>query len=95
MINLNRPNGFRWSPTARRSTHMLINLPSGGVNMAKASTHMMMAAGRNPGSGGINGYSYAYEISIAHVTQYLNFQNGTATSTSSYSLAARFHLHSA
>lgn len=81
MINLNRPNGYRWNPNARASDHMLINLPSGGVNMAKASTHMMMAAGRNPGSGGINGYSHAYEISIAHVTQFLHFKNGN-----------RFHL---
>jgi hypothetical protein len=74
--NMNRPGGYRWNPNNRASTSMLISLPSGGVNMAKASTHMMMAAGNNPNSGGINSYSHAYEISISHVTQYLNFQNG-------------------
>ena len=76
MINLNRPNGYNWRPTSRRSTHMLINLPSGAVNMAKASTTMMMAAGNNPSSGGINNYAYAYEVSISHVTQFLHFKNG-------------------
>ena len=81
MINLNRPNGYNWRPQNRASTHMLINLPSGAVKMARASTTMMMAAGNNPGAGGIDAYRYAYEISITHVTEDLHFRNGN-----------RFHL---
>jgi len=76
LINMNRPNGYKWKPNARQNTHMLIDLPSGAVNMAQGSPSMIMAAGGNPNSGGLGEYPYVYEINLREHAKDLSFVNG-------------------
>lgn len=77
LINMNRPNGYNWDPQDRSSSHMLIDLSSGALNLAKASTQMMMAAGNNPSNGGLSPYSYHYEINMSEASRrHLDFGNG-------------------
>lgn len=66
--NLNH-DGTAWSytPGSRASSNGLVLSPSSqksALLLAKASTTMIMAAGSNPSSGGIDGYSYVYRFPI-------------------------------
>lgn len=66
--NLNH-DGTAWSytPTSRASQNGLVLSPSSqksALLLAKASTTMIMAAGGDPSSGGIDGYSYVYKFGI-------------------------------
>jgi hypothetical protein len=66
--NLNH-DGTTWSytPGSRASSNGLVLSPSlqkSALLLAKSSTTMIMAAGSNPSSGGIDGYSYVYRFAI-------------------------------
>lgn len=76
--NLNH-DGTAWSytPTSRASANGLVLSPNSqksALLLAKSSTTMIMAAGGNPSSGGIDGYSYVYRFPIPDPTA-LTFNN--------------------
>ena len=73
--NMNNPNGYAWLPTLRSSSNGLINLPHGAVKMANKARSMIMAAGNNPATGGIDQYSYAYRINITDNPYTITFAN--------------------
>ena len=85
--NMNHPNGFNWHPTMRNNSNGLITLEHGAVNLARGARSMIMAAGNNPVSGGIDGYSHVYLIDISHNPYKITFANhnryhgGVGTST--------------
>ncbi|XP_048581672.1 uncharacterized protein LOC125561390 [Nematostella vectensis] len=62
--NMNNPMGYLWEPEARASSNGLVNLTHGAVMMARAANHMIMAAGGNPSTGGIDSYSYVWSIDL-------------------------------
>ena len=62
--NMNNPFGHSWHPDRRSSSNGLINLPDGAVKIANNASYMIMAAGNNPASGGIDQYAYVYRISL-------------------------------
>ena len=73
--NMNNPFGFSWLPTQRSSSHGVISLPHGAVMMANNAHYMIMAAGNNPSTGGINGYTYVYRISLGNNPYNITFAN--------------------
>ena len=73
--NMNNPYGYAWLPTQRSSSNGLINLPHGAVKMAKNARSMIMAAGNNPATGGINKYAYVYRINITNNPYNITFAN--------------------
>ena len=73
--NMNNPNGYAWLPTQRSSSNGLINLPHGAVKMANNARSMIMAAGNNPATGGIDQYSYVYRINITDNPYTITFAN--------------------
>jgi hypothetical protein len=83
MINLNadRLSGTNWSydPTNRASSRGIILTPGGqksSVYIANKSTYMIMAAGGNPSTGGIDNYSYVYRFAMPTPSA-LTFTNAT------------------
>ena len=73
--NMNSPFGFAWLPTKRSSSHGVISLPHGAVMMANNARYMIMAAGNNPATGGINEYAYVYRIYIESNPYNITFAN--------------------
>ena len=73
--NMNHPNGYTWHPDRRNSSQGVIALEQGAVNLAQGATYMIMAAGGNPVSGGINQYSYVYLIDISNNPYKITFAN--------------------
>ena len=73
--NMNNPYGYAWLPTQRSSSNGLINLPHGAVKMANNAHYMIMAAGNNPATGGINQYAYVYRIDITNNPYNKTFAN--------------------
>ena len=73
--NMNNPFGYAWLPAQRSSSNGLINLPHGTVKMANNASYMIMAAGNNPFSGGINEYQYVYRISLKGNPYNITFAN--------------------
>ena len=73
--NMNNPFGFTWLPTQRSSSHGVISLPHGAVMMANNARYMIMAAGNNPSTGGINEYAYVYRISLGNNPYNITFAN--------------------
>lgn len=80
--NLNHDGSqFSYTPNSRATARGLIASPSGQKStllLAKASTEILMAAGGNPSSGGINGYTYAWKFTIPSPSS-LTFENHSAT----------------
>ena len=72
---MNNPFGFAWLPTQRSSSHGVISLPHGAVMMANNARYMIMAAGNNPSTGGINEYAYEYRISLGNNPYNITFAN--------------------
>lgn len=60
--NMNNPFGYSWLPNRRSSSNGLINLPHGVVKIANNANYMIMAAGNNPATGGIDQYAFVYRI---------------------------------
>ena len=85
--NMNHPNGYTWHPNKRDNSQGVIALQHGAVNLARGAKYMIMAAGNNPVSGGINKYSYVYSIDISNNPYKITFANhnryhgATGTST--------------
>ena len=85
--NMNHPNGFNWNPSMRSNSNGLISLEHGAVNLARGARSMIMAAGNNPATGGIDGYSHVYLIDISQNPYTITFANhnryhgGVGTST--------------
>ena len=73
--NMNNPFGFAWLPTQRSSSHGVISLPHGAVMMANNARYMIMAAGNNPATGGINQYAYVYRIYLGNNPYNITFAN--------------------
>ena len=73
--NMNNPYGYAWLPTQRSSLNGLINLPHGAVKMANSARFMIMAAGNNPATGGIDEYAYVYRISLKDNPHKITFAN--------------------
>ncbi|XP_015750838.1 PREDICTED: uncharacterized protein LOC107330791 [Acropora digitifera] len=73
--NMNNPFGFDWLPTKRSSRNGVINLPHGAVKMAINASYMLMAAGNNPSTGGIDQYGYVYRISLKNSLVNITFAN--------------------
>ena len=73
--NMNHPNGYTWHPDRRNSSQGVIALEHGAVNLARGAKYMIMAAGSNPVSGGINQYSYVYFIDISKNPYKITFAN--------------------
>lgn len=76
--NLNH-DGSAWAYSAesRASTNGLVASPNSqksALLLAKNSTNVIMAAGNNPSSGGIDNYAYVYKIQIPNPTA-LTFNN--------------------
>jgi hypothetical protein len=68
---------FSYTPTSRASTHGLIQSPNGqqsALLLAKAGTTLLMAAGNNPSTGGIDSYSYVFRFPIPDPSA-LTFEN--------------------
>ena len=86
--NMNNPFGFVWLPTLRSSSHGLINLPHGAVKMANNARYMIMAAGNNPATGGINEYAYVYRIYLKN-----NPYNITLTNHNRYNGGQSGRMH--
>ena len=84
---MNHPNGFNWNPSMRSNSNGLISLEHGAVNLARGARSMIMAAGNNPATGGIDGYSHVYLIDISQNPYTITFANhnryhgGVGTST--------------
>ena len=85
--NMNHPNGYTWHSDKRNNSQGVIALQHGAVNLARGAKYMIMAAGNNPVSGGINEYSYVYFIDISNNPYNITFANhnsyhgGIGTST--------------
>ena len=75
---MNNPFGYAWLPTQRSSSNGLINLPHGAVKMANNARYMIMAAGNNPATGGINEYAYVYRISLESNHYKITYTNEVA-----------------
>merc|ERR1711964_832659 len=78
MVNMNYPNYPTFSPENRARAHGVISLEHGALHVARAATHMIMAASDSSGSpntGGINGYGYVYKIDISNYLSELTFRN--------------------
>ena len=73
--NMNNPFGYTWLPTQRSSSHGVISLPHGAVMMANNARYMIMAAGNNPATGGINEYAYVYRIFLGNNPYSITFAN--------------------
>ena len=73
--NMNNPFGYAWLPNQRSSLNGVINLPHGAVNMANNARYMIMAAGNNPASGGIDTYAYVYRIYLKNNPYKITFAN--------------------
>ncbi|KAJ7333655.1 hypothetical protein OS493_017199 [Desmophyllum pertusum] len=73
--NMNNLLGYAWLPTQRSSSNGLINLPNGAVKMANNARYMIMAAGKNPATGGINEYTYVYRIDLKNNPYNITFSN--------------------
>ena len=73
--NMNNPFGYAWLPTKRSSSNGVINLPHGAVNLANNAHYMIMAAGNNPATGGINQYQYVYRIALKDNPYNISFAN--------------------
>ena len=73
--NMNNIFGYKWLPTKRNSANGLINLPHGAVKMANNARYMIMAAGNNPATGGIDQYEYVYRISLRNNPYNITFAN--------------------
>ncbi|XP_078358649.1 uncharacterized protein LOC144643318 [Oculina patagonica] len=73
--NMNNPFGYAWLPTQRSSSNGMINLPHGAVKMANNARYMIMAAGNNPATGGINKYAYVYRIYLKNNPYNITFAN--------------------
>jgi len=73
--NMNNPFGYNWLPNRRSSSNGLINLPHGAVKMANSARYMVMAAGNNPATGGINEYTSIYRISLMDNPYNITFAN--------------------
>ena len=73
--NMNNPFGYNWHPNRRSSSNGLINLPHGAVKLANDARYMIMAAGNNPPTGGINQYSFVYRISLLKNPYKISFAN--------------------
>ena len=58
--NMNNPFGYSWRPNRRSSSNGLINLPDGAVKIANNPSYLIMAAGNNPATVGIDQYAYIY-----------------------------------
>lgn len=72
--NLNcNDESYNYNPTSRASTNGLVP-PMGeqktAVQLTKASTQWIMAAGSNPSTGGCDTYSYIYRFNIPSPTQF-------------------------
>ena len=72
---MNNPFGYAWLPTKRSSLNGLVDLPHGAVNMANNARYMIMAAGNNPATGGIDQYQYVYRISLLDNPYNISFAN--------------------
>ena len=59
----------------RNSKNGLINLPHSAVKMANNARSMIMAAGSNPITGGIDQYPYVYRINITNNPYTISFAN--------------------
>ena len=73
--NMYNPFGYAWLPTKRSSLNGLVDLPHGAVNMANNARYMIMAAGNNPATGGIDQYQYVYRISLKDNPYNISFAN--------------------
>lgn len=73
--NMNVPYGYNWMPLQRSSTHGVISLPHGAVYLARGAKYMIMAAGSNPDTGGIDNYDFVYRISISDNPYTVTFAN--------------------
>ena len=73
--NMNHPNGYTWHPDGRSNSQGVIALEHGAVNVARGAKYMIMAAGNNPASGGINQYGYVYLIDISNNPYKITFAN--------------------
>ena len=58
--NMNNPFGYSWRPNRHSSSNGLINLPDGAVKIANNPSYLIMAAGNNPATVGIDQYAYIY-----------------------------------
>ena len=72
---MNNLFGYNWLPNKRSSSNGLINLPNGAVNMANNASYMIMAAGNNPATGGIDQYAYVYRIFLKNNPYKITFAN--------------------
>ena len=61
---MNNHFGYNWFPNQRSCSNGLINLPHGAIKMANNARYMVIAAGNNPATGGIDQYAYVYRISF-------------------------------
>ena len=73
--NMNNPFGYNWHPSRRSSSNGLINHPDGAVKLANDARCMIMAAGNNPPTGGINQYAFVYRISLLKNPYKITFAN--------------------
>ena len=73
--NMNNPFGYSWLPNRRSSSNGVINLPHGAVKIANNANYMIMAAGNNPASGGIDQCAYVYRIFLSKNPYKVTFLN--------------------
>ena len=73
--NMNNLFGYAWLPFQRSSSHGVISLPHGAVMMANNARYMIMAAGNNPATGGIDQYAYVYRIYLGNNPYNMTFAN--------------------
>ena len=73
--NMNNPFGYNWHPDRRSSSNGLINLPDGAVKIANNANYMIMAAGNNPATGGIDQYAFVYSIFLQRNPYKVTFLN--------------------
>ena len=73
--NMNYPMGYKWTPDQRESSNGVISLGSGAVHLARNAKYMIMAAGNNPSTGGIDQYSYIYRIFLGNNMYNITFAN--------------------
>jgi len=73
--NMNTLFDFAWLPSQRTSSRGVISLPHEAVMMANNAGYMIMAAGNNPATGGINQYAYVYRIYLKNNPFKITFAN--------------------
>jgi len=73
--NMNSLFDFAWLPSQRTSSRGVISLPHGAVMMANNAGYMIMAAGNNSATGGINQYAYVYRIYLKNNPYKITFAN--------------------